>query len=556
MVDGCHQAPPWVRLHPRVTLMEADHETPADSARHRVGESPETNRTFGERVRTRTTVAVTALLLVSSALGLLRDLTLAGFFGASGDTDAFLVAWTIPETVTVLLMEGAMSFLMVPVFVKALTRRGSVTPIIRATLLPLLVMLGLLTALSVVAAPVLIDLLAPGIADRALAIRCFRVAGSTVLFMGLAGYLMAAQRAHHRFIAPASIYVAYNVGILATMFALHTRLGVFSAALGLAVGSALMVVVLVPGFVRVSPLSGLRLTFDRRLLLAATAFIPTAAYSLSRQAQVFVERIVGSTLDPGSISYVNFASKVAQMPMLIAVTILTLSFPALARIAADPDALRGRVDQELRRMVLLILPAIAFLIVFAEPSVRLLYQRGAFDTSDTVATADVMRVYSAGLLGQVLLGAGTIVCFSRGNRNWIPAVSTAIGLVVTIVLDVTLVHLFGVVALAIGNAVGVSVSALLLMGGMRRRVVRFGTRDLRRVLLIATVAAFASAGAGWLLSRTFSSSIMEVLVGGSLTVGLFLVLTAASGLEESRVVGHAMRKAVGQAAAGLRGRRT
>jgi putative peptidoglycan lipid II flippase len=450
--------------------------------------------------------------------------------------------------VTVLLMEGAMSFLLVPVFVAEVARAGSVSRIVRATLLPLLALLTVLTAVTLMAAPLLIDLLAPGIAERSLAIDCFRVATSTVLFMGVSGYLMAALRANHRFLPPASTYIAYNVGILTTMYALHHQLGVLSAALGLAVGSALMVAVQVRGFLQVTSLTGLSIAINRRLVLAAATFVPIAAYSLGRQGQVLVERMVGSLLDPGSISYVNYASKVAQVPMIVALTVATVAFPSLARIAADPVAMREYVDRLLGRIVLLILPATAFLVLSAEPCVELLFEHGAFAAADTEATAGVMRIYSLGLLGQVLVGLGTVVCFSPRKGSWVPAFGVIGGLVVTIVLDVSLMGSLGVNALAVGNAGGITTSAVLIMLGIRRRITAFSAMGLIRLLLIALPLAFAAAAAGWSLGRLFSDALVEVSVSGLVTVALFLLLTVGAGLQESQDLARAVRDRCGRAA--------
>ena len=500
--------------------------------------TPPTDDALSERSAPtgRTALAVSVMLALSSVLGLFRDLTLARLFGASAETDAFLVAWTIPETVSVLLLEGAMSYLLVPVFVRELSRRNTVARVVRATLVPLLGLLVVLTVAVIVAAPVLIDLLAPGLVERQLAIDCFRIAGATVLFMGMAGYLMAALRAHHRFLTPASTYVAYNVGILAAMYLLHSRFGVISAALGLAVGSALMVLIQIPAFLRLTSLRGLQLTVGPRILVAASAYIPIAAYSAGRQMQVFVERIVGSTLGQGAISHMNYASKVAQMASLLALTAAAIAFPSLARMAAsDPDALRRRVELEFRRLVLLIAPAIAFLVVFAEPSVRMLFEHGAFQAGDTAQTSAVLRVYSLGLLGQVMVSLGSYVCFSSRRHSWDAAIAAAAGLVVTIALDVSLAPVLGVVALAVGNAAGITVSAVVLWVAIRRRTVRLRAGVLGRLFLLAAPVAALSAGAAWMACRLLPlNTFAEVVLGGTLTLVLFLVTTAALQVSESR----------------------
>jgi putative peptidoglycan lipid II flippase len=460
-------------------------------------------------------------MAASSALGLLRDLSLAALFGASSQTDAFLVAWTIPETV-VPLMGDAMTYLLVPVLVAELIRSRSMMPVVRATFLPLLAVATTVAVIAASAAPLWVQLLAPGIADRELAINCFRIASLTVVFIGASGYFMAALRADHRFIIPACTGIVYNIGILGCMFALRVRLGVLGAALGLAVGSLLMVAIQIPSFLRVASFRGLRMQINRRLLVGASLFVPIAAYAMGRQAQVFVERAVGSLLGPGAISHLNYASKIAQVPALLALTTAAVAFPLIARAMNDPHLLRVRVHEELRRVVLLILPAIAFFQFFAEPSVRFLLERGVFDASDAAVTASVLRLYSLGLLGQVLIVVGVLIHFSGRRRNWAPALAVLLGLGVTVLLDVSLMTSLGVRGLAVGNAVGISVAAVLVLKAVTR-VVSLDVRDLLRLLLIAGPLAVAAAACAALLSEGMSSNpAAEAGVGALVTLALFV----------------------------------
>lgn len=236
---------------------------------------------------------VTAGLSVAgSVVGLVRDQTIAHLFGAGAESDAFLVAWTLPEVAATVLIEDAMALLMVPAFSAALARGGAVPGLVRGTLPRLLAVLGVLTAVLVAGAPWVVRVLAPGLADPAEAVACTRLTAVSVLTFGLAGYLSAALRAHRRFVPPAAIYVAYNAGIIATLLALHGRYGVLAAAAGVAVGGCLMVAVQLPS--AIAELRGHRVPAGapraphRTLALALLA--PVVLFTLSRQAQVLVER--------------------------------------------------------------------------------------------------------------------------------------------------------------------------------------------------------------------------------------------------------------------------
>ncbi|MFE1577911.1 lipid II flippase MurJ [Streptomyces fradiae] len=199
-----------------------------------------------------------AFTAVGALLGLLRDQLLAHTFGAGPDTDAFLVAWTVPEFASTLLIEDAMALVLVPAFSRALAARAEagagghdpVRDLVRATLPRTAAVTAAVAALVAAAAPLLVPLLAPGLPEQRLAVDCTRLTATCVLSFALAGYFSAALRAHGRYLAPAAIYVAYNTGIITAVVLFGPEGGVRAAAAGVAAGGALMALVQAPDLVR------------------------------------------------------------------------------------------------------------------------------------------------------------------------------------------------------------------------------------------------------------------------------------------------------------------
>ncbi|WP_316526987.1 lipid II flippase MurJ [Kitasatospora brasiliensis] len=514
---------------------------------------------------------ITAVLSAAgSGLGLLRDLLLARYFGANQGTDAFLVAWTVPETAAPLLIEDAMSFLMVPAFALALVLREEdpdapdpVRQLVRATLPWLLSALGCLALTVALGAPRVVDLLAPGLPDPALAVTCTRITAITVLPFGVAGYLAAALRAHHRFTAPAGIYVAHNLGILAVLLCLHSVLGVRSAALGVAAGSLLMAGLLIGPFLRrlrqgpsgtgTGSGAGRSRRSRRALVLMPLALLPVAAFTLIRQAQVFVERYLGSALPPGTISHLNYAAKVSQLAMTAGILICTITFPLVARAlaAGDLTAARDRVEKDLGQAAAVVLLGTACLVACAPSVVSLLFERGAFGPHDTAATADVIRVYSFGLPAQALIGVMIRPYFSLcpvvrraddpgtedGRRrllDWYPAAAMVLGLGVTVTTGLLATPRFGALGLAAGNAAGITAVAALLLRGL---VLRGIPLRLPRVLGGHARLVIAAAGAtllGTAAAGLAADPLLSTLLGG-LTVALaFAALGTGLGAREVR----------------------
>ncbi|MCI3269516.1 lipid II flippase MurJ [Streptomyces cylindrosporus] len=484
---------------------------------------------------------VTAVLSVAGALlGLVRDQALARLFGAGSDTDAFLVAWTVPEFAATLLIEDGLAFALIPAFSLALARRAQGAPgdpvraLVGATLPRLSLAFVAVGALLVGIAPQLVEVLAPGLPDPALAVDCTRLTATCVLSFGLAGYCSAALRAHRRFLAPAAIYVAYNTGIITGMFVLGGRWGVRSAAAGVAVGGCLMVAVQLPSLWRQlrrrategagsGPEAGESRPMD--FALVATVLL----FALCRQSQVLIERFLASHLPAGAISHLNYAQKVAQMPMILSLMLCTVTFPVVARALAegDTETARTRVERDLALAACVVLLGAATVIACAPQIIELLFQRGAFTPKDTAATAGVMRVYALGLLGQTLVGVLVRSYFSAGRPTWYPVGAMAAGIVVTSWIGALTVHPWGVDGIAIANATGITVTAALLLAGMGPNSVPIRTRRVLaelskpvRAAVVATVAgAFVAHG-----TALRTESPLPALAAGTATVLTVFVL--------------------------------
>ncbi|MHB9861615.1 murein biosynthesis integral membrane protein MurJ [Streptomyces sp. YIM S03343] len=434
----------------------------------------------------RATLVTASLSLAGAVLGLVRDQALARLFGAGSATDAFLVAWTVPEFAATLLIEDGLAFALIPAFSAALARRARDAPgddpvraLVAGTLPRLTLSFVAVSALLVAAAPVLVRALAPGLPHPGLAVDCTRLTATCVLSFGLAGYCSAALRAHRRFGAPAAIYVAYNSGIVTGMLVLGGHWGVRSAAAGVAVGGLLMVAAQLPsllGQLRTRPTDqgtgGSRGRYDTAVRPLSLELIGAVLlFALCRQSQVLVERFLASGLPSGAISHLNYAQKVAQLPMVLSLMLCTVTFPVVTRALAEGDTERARrrVERDLALVACLVLLGTAAVVACAPQIIELLFQRGAFTAHDTAATAGVMRVYALGLLSQTLVGVLIRSYFSTGRATWYPLGAMTTGVVVTAWAGALAVGPWGAAGIAAANAAGITVTAALLLMGLSRR---------------------------------------------------------------------------------------
>jgi putative peptidoglycan lipid II flippase len=486
---------------------------------------------------------LTALLSAAGAiLGLGRDQSLAHLFGAGSETDAFLVAWTVPEFASTLLIEDGLAFVLVPAFSAAVARRtpaGGTDPV-RSLVSSSLPRFGLAflaaAALLIAGAPFLVHVLAPGLQDPRLAVDCTRLTATCALTFGLTGYCSAALRAHGCYLPPAAIYVAYNIGIIATMLVCGTRFGVRSAAMGVAVGGCLMVAIQLPAFHRrlISEKAAERLAGEaggepaaakgRAMQLGLIAAVLT--FALCKQSQVFIERFLASSLAAGSISHLNYAQKVSQLPMVLSLMLCTVTFPVVAQAVARGDiaAARARVERDLGLAACVVLLGAAAIFACAPQIIHVLFQRGAFTADDTAATASVMRVYALGLLGHSMVGALVRSYFSAGRPTWYPVGAMAVGMGATAGVGSWAVDLWGVRGIAGANAFGITLTAVLLLAAMDRRSVPV---DVSRVLAEMGKPLLAAAGAtvaGLMAAASFTSPLAAGAAGCLAVTAVFVLL--------------------------------
>jgi putative peptidoglycan lipid II flippase len=507
--------------------------------------------TYAHAAETRRVLTVAAMVgfivLAGNLLGFVRDLLIADLFGASAKTDAFLVAWTIPETTSTLLLEGAMVYVLVPLLASEITAYGNVRALVRRTLGPLLALLATMTVLTAVAAPIVAKVAAPGLENTAVAVTSLRYAAVTIFFMGAAGYLCAVLRAHGRFVVPAFVYIAYNVGIIGLIVAGHARLGILSAAIGLAVGSALMALVQVPAFLRVAKPGRLSLRVDRSLLLEISAFVPIGLFFLFRQLQVYVERFLGSFLNAGSISHLNYSMKTAQVPVTFALGVAIVSFPVIARHAAAQDraAVRSWLERTLRLVVALILPAVVWLIAFAPDIISTLYRHGEFTSGDASATASIMRIYSIGLVGQVVVSVAVLAFFATRSRLWLPVAAALTGLAVDAIVGLALLGPLEAKGLALGNALGILTMGVVLVVGIHRTVEPLDLVALVRGTVELVAVAAAAGVIAWAAAEQMPASVgslVHLSVGGAIVIVLYPLIGRAFRVREMEPVFDLVRR--------------
>jgi putative peptidoglycan lipid II flippase len=358
--------------------------------------------------------------VTSRLLGLVREQVIAALFGVTGPTSAYRTATRLATVVYDLLISGAISAALVPVFTDYARERRQLAHVVCVVLNLLLLVLGAALLLLGLAAPALVRLLGANPAYFDLTVTLTRWALASVWLLGLAGVLTAALYARRDFKWPAFATAAYNLGLIGAAWLLtplwpaeRAAESIVVLAIGLVVGALLQVAVQLPG-VRDLPY---QLVFDWRhpgVRTALRLYAPVAAGLVVSNLGVVVDTNLAWRTGPESLAALQAATTLVQFPLgLVASAVSLAALPTLARAvgrqargapapglppiqggAGAPDDYTTTLVLGMRLVLLLILPATAGLVLLREPVVAWLFQRGAFTAVATVQTAQAFLFYA------------------------------------------------------------------------------------------------------------------------------------------------------------------
>lgn len=477
--------------------------------------------------------SIGAATLASRVLGFVRDMVVALAFGAGPITDAFFVAFRIPNILRRLLAEGALSTAVIPVLSEyASTRsRDELRRLLRAILGAALLVLGATAVIGIVAAPWIVRAIAPGFADdpaqERLVVLLTRLMFPYVILVGLSALAMGALNAEHRFFAAALGPAVLNVGMIAgvALLSARTEPPIAALAVGVLVGGVGQLLVQLPDLRATGLLVGPSGELRHPALTRVARLLVPAVFGLAAvQVMVFVNTLLASLLPPGAVSFLYYADRVMEFPLgVFGIALASASLPAMSRQAAagDTRALAGTVNFALRLAVHICVPATVGLLLLRVPITRILFERGQFSPGDTAATAEALTGYAVGLVGFATARIAAQAFYAVGQ----PGTAVRLGVLAVaanIVAAVLLMRPLGHAGLAYAASIGAYVNVLALLWLARRRFGRLGGRALL-VSALRSVAAAVPVAAWCLVASTPLAVRRGILLDAALLVGVIVV---------------------------------
>lgn len=403
----------------------------------------------------------------SRILGLLREVLTAAFFGATRQLDAFNIAFTMANLLRQLLAEGALSASFVPIFSRLHANDGKdqAYALARQVLSVLLILGGLTVVLGIAFSPLLVRLIAPGFgnAERELAIGMTRMMFPFLLFVSIAALAMGVLNSMGSFFVPAIAPAISNLTYIVYILAVRGRITVWDLPIAVLIGGASQMLTqwLWASHLGVRLLPSMPDLKNSDLQQTLKLFLPYAAGLSLTQVNPIISRILGSFLEDGTISVMNFADRVIQLPQgLFVIAISQAVLPLLSQLEqGETEHFRDFIGDALRFTLFIVLPVATGLLLVSSPVVHILFVRGAFNDWAWNATSQVLAIYGVGLPG---IACNTVLMRSLYARR-LPKAAVGVTLVtvsLNLVASRVLMSHFSYVGLAMGSSIAFTGAAL------------------------------------------------------------------------------------------------
>ncbi|HET7498660.1 MAG TPA: murein biosynthesis integral membrane protein MurJ [Candidatus Eisenbacteria bacterium] len=521
-----------------------------------------------DRGMARAAGVISAATFLSRILGLVREQVFAAQFGAGFAVDAFQVAFRVPNLLRDLFAEGAMSAAFVPTLTRAEKEGGTEAAMRLANLVVnfLLVVISALCLIGILAAPWIVKTMAPGFAavpgKLELTTLMTRIMTPFLLLVSLAAAVMGVLNTRRVFFLPAVAPTMLNLALILAGFIIAPympRFGlepIVGMAFGAVLGGLGQLLIQVPALrahgYRWKPQISFR---DPGVLRMVTLMAPASIGIAAAQINIFTSTFLASMLVQGSVSWLNYAYRLMQLPIgLFGVAIATVTLAEVSRHAAAGNMrdLKETLSFSLRLVLLLTLPATLLLIALARPIIALLYQHGRFDAADTVETARALWAYAVGLAAFSAVRVMVPAFYSLGMAR-IPVMISMSTIGTTVLLYFPLMHFFQHTGLALAVSIGSILNFTALFWMLRRKIGGLGGRKMLASGLRILAAAVGSAAAAAATARGLERLVglhgvaaRVIVVGGALAVatGIYVGLCLLLRVEELKpLLGFASRLA-------------
>ncbi len=506
------------------------------------GELPEVDRPTG-----RSTAIFAIWTGLSRVAGLAREILAAAMFGTQGNINAFVIAFNVPNIVRSLVADSAISAALIPIYTDMLEqgRKREAQRLIGAVIGLVVMVLGALTLLAIVLAPVFMPWFALGLSPalKAETVTLSQIMFPIILLLALTGILAAVLQANGEFGVTGFVPVLWNVVIIGCLGLSEVILPaderVTGYAVGIVLGTLVQLLWLLPYMRGKGPF---KFSLGRGVPEVRRVFWMMLPVSLGLgliNINASVDNVFAGLVSADAVSSIDKAFRLYILPQgVFSVAISTVLFPAISRMASRKDmaGVRAMVTSGLRQIFFMLIPASIFLMVLSEPATRLVYQRGAFNAASTHMTSMALFTFTLGL---VFNGASLLVIrtFFSLQEPWIATKVALLGLGLNAAGDLAFYKPFGAPGIPLSTSLVSLITFVVLIVLLRRRIGGLPRKDLTAGFAKCVFAGIVMGVFTWATFRIVSAVVGTSLVGQLISMSCAVVAAGLSYLAGAQAVG-------------------
>jgi putative peptidoglycan lipid II flippase len=508
--------------------------------------------------------------MLSRIFGLIRDMVVAGIFGAGLVTDAFIAAFRIPNLLRRLLAEGSLTVSFVPVFTEYLKQRTREEALELANVVftALSVVLVVVSVAGVVFSPFIVTMMAPGFLKNPgqyeLTVLLNRFMFPYIFFISLVALCMGILNSLRHFAAPALSPVVLNIAMILATLLLKDFFGepIYALALGVMIGGVLQLAMQWPFLIKM----GVRLKPDFHFRHAGLKrigllMLPASFGAAIYQINVLIGTILASLLPKGSVSYLYYADRIVELPLgVFAIAVGTAALPSFsAQVARGEFAdFKKTISFSLRLILFITVPATVALVALRVPILSVLFQRGAFDAASTIQTAAALLYYTLGLWAFSVIRIIVSAFYSLQDAR-VPMKAAVVALIVNVACSLVLMSPMQHGGLALATSIASAVNVIMLGIILKKRIGSYLNREFYLSLGKISAASMVMWGAimvveivlPWQITGPFQDRLIFLV--GSISVGMatFFVMSWLLNCAEMVMVIQTIKSKLGRSDKGV-----
>lgn len=478
------------------------------------------------------TVMITVIALISKVFGFIGSFILAAKFGATYKTDAYFVAYNIPELLRDVLAGGALTSAFIPVYTTYLAKKQEyeAQKLASGIFNILIVALILMSLFGVIFAPTLTHIVAPGFKGETLdlTIKLTRLFFPAIIFLGLASLFGAILNSYNHFTVPALQPLVLNTANIVCMLLLAPFIDIYSIVVGALVGGVCITVMNLPLLSK----KGLRylpkFSFEQEgIRKIGVLWFPLILGLSVNQLNIVISKILASGLSSGSISALNYANLINQIaPSVFGVAVSTAIFPSLSWHIAlnEHEKFREIVSKAIRVCLIITVPLTLGLMFLSVPVIRFLFERGVFDRQATVMTSGVLVYFAIGTFA-LAVNYVLIRAFYALSDTKTPVKLAVTAVVSNIVLSLLLITFMAQNGLALASSIAAMIQMGLLLIFLQRKIGKLKLKQLAVDFLKTVISGLLAVGAGvFCLSKLNLLFSPDTFRGKFLNLGLVWII--------------------------------